>query len=1621
MKRSKLLLVALLSLVLSAVSSACLTHFHNYGKWTITTEPTLEAEGVWTQSCECGTSVEKKIPALSDESVWTKTETVNPTHFDEGKEIYTSTYGTVEVTLSVIPHEYGAYVIITEPTVDNKGSATHDCECGHVETVEVPALIDASVWAVESVASDHKVHGTDTYTSIYGTVVVELPLIAHEYGAFVLSTEPTFTDEGSAFHVCGCGEVEYVDVPTLSDSTVWSVARTVAPDYNNGGEDTYYSIYGEVKVAVAKLVAPYDGKTYSSFNVDATTDAGWKNSVLSVDDVWSNATVSIGADSIGIGTAYPFQGAYKFVVVNALTGEVTVHKYDKLMEEVWVPDEESMDPEEGYYEKQPVVDEDGNPVYDWSVPVETYTAWVDFVTGLMIAPRNATFSDVNVYTPFEIGYASNGAKASAWDNSIAISYSINGTVYTIFVHDGRAYFGVSFVDLEGNEIAVEECYNAQNVKVLDKDGALIKAFASNGEKLVESDGYEGMYDNSETSDTIFLNGAGIAVLNGNLGTYEVSGDVIGLYIEGEYFEVTLNGAEYTSVKPMVTLTFDAGEYATVESVTVNKNITITLPAPTNETHMFKGWTLVDGSVVSGEYIPVESATLVAVWKSKIVIKLSGVLAGDADVIYLGEGDVIGDLLPAYSVEESLGKVFRGWYLDAEFATTLPEEAELTEEDSGITIYAKWEDLPAYYGTYYGGELWNESSGNSGGKTLTIDENGNISGFKTGVVVSYDEATQKITWQSGSSTKSFYFNAEIGLVSINYYSADEISNDNYVFSKHAPTNGKFVAHYGVKAPKYPGSTSIGYYAQFVKAPLNDGYVNVFMYNNHIYHNVTITDTLGNALEIAEIKNSKTVVVKDATSGEMILGVASIGTSFSNNQTTNVLDAYFGSYSCGTETVVLDGTGVITYAGKTGTYAKVEGKEYGFDVYLENNSEYYQLTLSGDSCTMVKPMVTLTLNLGVNGGSEEYEINVNVAFILPVLTNDSYQFNGWYYDAECTANPVGESIVITENTELYSLWKLTKVLTIVYNNGEADGAVEYSEGDAATLDTPVYAKYAFVGWFTTKTFDEGSEWANGSIMTDSITIYAKWETAPIYNATYASFEIDKKDLNGGTSGLYARNAVIEIDPYGHAPKGSSWPFANTNGTDVKNFNAETGYLELHSGSNIYWGYIDFVTGIMILNDSNGVGVDMDEVIFMNPFETKNSSSSFSSSYWASGMARAIQYTFDGTTYSIFVYNNNVHFNVSFVDASGNAVAGNECYKAATLLVKAADGSIIGKFGYDGTTMQLLDGFEGTYTAADGEITVDGIQTISIGGVSGTYSKAEEGSSYTHDAYVGGSYYEVTLDNVAYTAVVNKPMVTVTYETDGKAEIAPASVNKNIAAELPTPSNEAFVFRAWYFDAAFENAVPAEFVPTADVTLYAKWAAKVTLTVVYGNGLETVVLDYAAGDTIAPSVISYHEGKAFVGWFADESLSEAFTATVITENTTIYASWIERAAYDFESVGTYTFDYVDGSWVSNNLGKHSTSAIVKLTAAGDITVTFNYEVSSETRWDGLHIKVNGSYVVDGNNGKDFLNGTASGSLTLELKAGDVLLIEYKKDGSGSSNPEKATISGLTVNGEAVTQFTK
>ena len=110
----------------SSSSSSSSVHVHSYGVWTITKEPTLTEKGEASRKCKDDDTQEKvEIAALSDETVWTKTEVSAPTHLTKGLDRYTSIYGSVDVE--------------TDKTAEHIGSGKYTAvkkDDGTVELVE---------------------------------------------------------------------------------------------------------------------------------------------------------------------------------------------------------------------------------------------------------------------------------------------------------------------------------------------------------------------------------------------------------------------------------------------------------------------------------------------------------------------------------------------------------------------------------------------------------------------------------------------------------------------------------------------------------------------------------------------------------------------------------------------------------------------------------------------------------------------------------------------------------------------------------------------------------------------------------------------------------------------------------------------------------------------------------------------------------------------------------------------------------------------------------------------------------------------------------------------------------------------------------------------------------------------------------------------------------------------------------------------------------------------------------------------------------------------------------------------------------------------------------------------
>ena len=1334
--------------------SCTLEHTHKYGEWTLTKEPTMETEGSAERECTCGEKETAVVPTLATTEVWTA-RTTEPTCSKEGSIEYTSEYGKVTITTNKVDHEYGAWVITKEPTMTEEGSAERTCKYSEKDTVTLPVLTNAEVWTVaETIESTCEVAGSAKYTSVYGEVTVTLALAEHEYGAWTITKEPTMTEEGSAERTCKYGEKDTVTLPVLTNEEVWTAVEVVKADYNKGGQTEYTSEYGKVNVNVAKLVAPYDGKTYYTVYFDSRASEG-KYFVNEL-DVQTNYMAAVTFDMAGYtkDNQFPFRYPTQIEMVNPTTGQILFKLKD----------------DEGHSEE--------------------YTGYVDMVTGVMVimdvwSTSRAPF----IAFPSETEITTVNATASSWEKAIVVKY-VNGDVEgTLYVTDKETFFNVTIENAEGTAIEAKSAYASSSVYIKDANGTLIGHFVNNGEELVVSDGFEGTYAAGE--ETLVVTGYGKLTLNGVEGTYTASTSesyTLDVYAAGAYYEVTLNEGTYTAVKPMVEITFDTNGVSEVASVSVNKNVAYELPVLTDESHVFKGW-FYDAEcteAVEDTFVPTVNVTLYAKWSVKVRINLVGVPEGDSTEILLGEGDLIGAFLPKYGTELSIMKKFAGWYIDETFETALDESATVSADDSGFTLYAKWENLPDYYGTYYGTEIWNYGAGNRASYTLTIDENGvmtgNMSQLKTGIITSYNPETQVIKWkesETSTTEKTFYFDKETKTIA-GIYNDNNIGTDYYFFSPALEeTKGVVYKAYGLKSPKTPSDTVISdVYAQFVEITKGTMY---FLYNNHIYTNATFENTSGTAITtVAELLASKTVIVK--VNGEQLLALGTAEINFNGNGSqTKLLDSYYGTYTNGEETVVLDGVGGITYGTQKGTYALAGDI---FDVYLSSNTEYYELTLSGESFTIVKPMVTYHFVTG-EGHPEvadvTYNKNIEVKN-LPVVTDEGYVFKGWYTSDSYTA--VVTSITPTEETTLYAKWNAIVTVTL-YNGSEVVESVELEAGNRYTPKTVSLTDgRVVVGYYLDPEFE--TEFDSSAEITASTNVYIK---------------------------------AMSIGPEGVIS-------AASNGGTVK-----------IKESKIYsWTIAVDENGLLTLTSTNN-GVGSSESQFVVTF-AKESIVSFDYSVESEGRSYDnlyIMIKYSGKT----SYTELTHFG-GYDSSAKVGVSGNYLVKVSTgdtlAFVYRKDSS--GNSGSDTavvSNLQFTDGYpesQITYVYNDGT-TANTVSTVEFGSkltseLLAAPANVRDENTYKFDAwYLDAEFtipatvnYDVTEENVTLYARWKEKVSISFVVPEGATPVDTVEVWQNEAVTVTT-TKELYIFKGWYLNAELTGeAVDLEAGFNESVTLYARF---------------------------------------------------------------------------------------------------------------------------------------------------------------------------------------------------------
>lgn len=1610
---------------------------HTYGDWTITTEPTMDAAGSAIKICECGHSVEEEVPALNN-NIWTKDESNKPSHDVAGSVIYSSDYGKVTIYVPAGSHSFGnwtdngdgthtrscdcgvtenaahvfdqrvansaarisdatctngakyhyscvcgaisnsnndsdvfysgegtghvfsEFTLTKAPTCTETGTASVKCKnCNYVNTNSVIAAL-GHTWdeAWHPYYANSKYQDSDTgevevsesKTSEYHAhactvcgALNETDKVAHTYGeTYVTASKSNGYTQMATEHACACGYTESVNenLGYFEFENSWKFKDRKEPTYNEQGyEKRTHSSGLEYTLVLPKLVAPYDGKTYYSVELSLNNEL-----TIGAASVYSRSEsyVTIDENGKGTGVGYPFRGEHTVTMVDASTGKIT-----------WTVKE----------------------VTDDEVKTTTYNGYVDMTTGIVVFGNNPLSKDVFVGSWFEKGALSAKAFAgSVWDSNMAISYkhtcSIGEHEFNIYI-DGsnNVTFGVEFVDANGVSVAAGDIHNANYVKVL-KNGVKLGAFAKDVDgELVATDGYEGTYeaDLGNGSETVILDGTGRFTAGAKSGTYTLVSDAAytaDMYVvesgkNVEYYRITLADGNMTATKPMITITYVVGEHGSaIDSAQANVNIEFTpeTPTATSTTYAFAGWYLdEDFNDPAGKVItPISDTniTLYACWKTPVQITVSDE-HGSAIDTSAPWGSLLNDYLPDYTADETVkdGYIFKGWYINDEDGDMVDSTTTATEN---VTIIAAWE--------------W--------GGNITFEK-------QTGYTFVYD--TVNGYWKSNNqginnSTATIEFKVSSGkaVVSFDYYCESESDSKwDYMTIYYGPDWKSVTA--GGKACDWSWKT--------------------------------ITTTLDSSIDNGN-QRIRITYQKDGS------GVYDSDTAYICNLKVNGIPVaaqqplnkdIAGTYTCGDTTVKVGAGGLATIGDNESSYTVISDVDNVIVIGVELSDGYREITLNKEAgtCTIVTPQVNVTYNYGGHGDNATTSVDKMSTQDLStdVPTADGFIFRGWYTDDKFTTK-ASATFVADSDVTFYAKWDEAVTITYVYNDGNAHAnetdSTYYANDEVTSLKEVdfTYGTKVFVAWFTkdgSSDGDWGDAYAVNTVITDDITLYAKWVEPSPFMGTYTMLRF-YNDETGARNVWNSNTQKLVIDALGKGTVGAWNGFTYSYEVTIEFAEDSSSVVVIKAGSptstskTTNYGVYDAASGVIVRADSEaGFGYT---VYMMVPYHSDYATTDFEMFAWSqSGVYRkfisfADKNTEESTIRTIFIENaTNVVFGVDSWNAKKadhTNVESLENVKTDAIMFSVTAGSMTYYYAKNSSGSFVIASdtdIQGKYVNGEDYIVINGAGVIYFkDGSTGTYTKGTDGT--TISALTSTANYVITLNTENNTFTKADNTVTITYSND-KIDVESDDFYVGIWRDLKTPDSvDGFVFRGWYPKDGTNNDWGTKVTgvrPTENVTYYAKYDAAVTITYDYngytdadGNAFSTVNTKYV-NDTVGTLSTDLKDAefgdKVFVGWFTkdgtdDDWGTEVTTSTTLTDNVTYYAKWIVphvmTGSYKGYNVYNSSNAYAQNAMTITVLGKITSGA-----KTGTIT-DYNAEtgyftlVNGSSKYYSYYDSVNGIAVI-------------------------------------------------------------
>ena len=783
----------------------------------------------------------------------------------------------------------------------------------------------------------------------------------------------------------------------------WDKAITVTFKYEDNGahaDETDTTLYANDTVTVKEVNFEFDGKVFAGWftkNENGEFDTQITTGTALTDDVvlyakWIEKS--------------PFAGTYAVVKLNS-SGSVTVYNSatTKLVVDYFGNADIQGYNGFSYGSKVAFAFANGSATVLEITCVSSYStskyyAIYDAATGIIARASGSAdlnTSDAFVFIPFDENYktsdfAAYGFNAGGYRKILSFNdKTAENAARNVYTNANALYVNASFKDFDGNAVAVADIKNALNLFVYNGE-TLVEEFAKNssGSFVTAIDEYKGRYeDSSGTLGELFFNGAGVAKLGDEVGTYAQTETGFDVYLSNNtvYYSVELiadgEPPMYIAEQPTVKITYNYMGHGVDKEEEVAKNVQYTVTEkPTAEGFKFWGWFEDEGLTTAAKttYTPTEDKILYAKWTAAVTLKFDYNGQGTEAVVvadkYVGD-NVSG--IPAVAADVKFGeKVFAGWFLKHDDGSFGEEASTSTVLEGDTTYYAKWIDAAKAYGTYKGWNMYsNPESGVKESFTkqyLDVKADGSYKHENGSGVLT--DAQAVIT--DGSMVLGdvyFYFNAELGLVWRCYNKNNtSVGNDTKIGVNTALV--KSISYSGFKG-------SEGSYIAYFEVTFKDNTVKTaFLYDSKIVANATWGDDVK---AIDAVKADRTVKVNGVAIAKVV-GKTVIGN-----------DGLTGTYTGDYGEIIVDGYGNVTVGGVAVNYTVIAERTIKFvaansmkEVIVDLGNGTYAKVLDGYEGTYTLPdNSTITLDgFGGAGDGKTYVVNGSNVTIFDGETSTTY---------------------------------------------------------------------------------------------------------------------------------------------------------------------------------------------------------------------------------------------------------------------------------------------------------------------------------------------------------------------------------------------------------------------------------------------------------------------------------------------------------------------------------------------------------------------------------------------------------------------------------------------------------